>query len=247
MAGHLAERYNRQMLLPEIGQRGQETLAQATVALVGCGGLGTVAANLLARAGLGRLRLIDDDVVEVSNLHRQVLFYEQDIGRPKAIVAAERLSAINNGLILEPMVARLSCDNVATFFANSTLVLDGTDNDETRYLINEVAVAWRLPWIFAAVEASYGLTMNIIPGVTSCFSCIFGPVGRHITHSGEKAALSTITHLVAAIQVGQAIKILLGGGDYSQDLIYVDAVTPLLEHIKVKGPQEGCPICGLSA
>ena len=238
------ERYSRQVALPQVGWRGQERLAAATVVIVGCGGLGTVSAGLLARAGVGRLRLVDDDNVELSNLHRQVLFDEDDVGRPKAIAAAEKLRAINSEIAVEPVVARLGQGNAATLLAGGDLVLDGTDNDGTRYLINEVCVRQGIPWVFAAVDESYGLAMTIVPGQTPCFCCVFGePLHVSAPAHRDKGMLGAATHIVAAIQVSQAVRLLLGDNHDARGLLYVDAWDPRLESIEVKRPPGGCRVC----
>ena len=241
------ERYSRQAALPQIGWHGQERLAAATVVVVGCGGLGTVAAGLLARAGVGHLRLVDSDHVEFANLAGQVLFDEKDAqaGRPKALAAAERLQAANPTICIEPVVARLTSANADRLLKDAHLVLDGTDNDATRHLINRTCVKRGIPWVFAAVMESYGLTMNIVPGETPCFACIFGNPGRGTSGQGqEKGLLPAITHVVASLQVGQAIRLLLGNGSYNRGLLYIDAWEPVLERIMVKGPQGACRVCG---
>jgi len=241
------ERYSRQAALPQIGWRGQERLAAATVVVVGCGGLGTVAAGLLARAGIGHLRLVDSNRVEIANLAGQVLFDEEDAqaGRPKALAAAERLRAANPTICIEPMVARLTSANADRLLKDADLVLDGTDNDATRHLINRICVKRGIPWVFAAVMESYGLTMNFVPGETPCFACIFGNPGRRTSgQRQEKGVLPAITHVVASLQVGQAIRILLGEGSYSRGLLYIDAWEPVLERAAVRSPERGCRICG---
>jgi len=239
------ERYSRQAALPQIGWQGQERLAAATVVIVGCGGLGTVAAELLARAGVGHLRLVDDDSVELSNLHRQVLFDEDNLGRPKVIAAAEKLRAINGDIVVEPVMARLSQGNAESLLDGGDLVLDGTDNDAARYLINEVCVRQGIPWVFAAVDESYGLTMAIVPGQTPCFCCVFGePLHLATPPQEDKSMLGAAVHIVAAIQVGQAVRLLLGDNHYAREMLYVDAWAPRLESIRVKGPPRGCRVCG---
>lgn len=247
MSAECEERYSRQAVLPQIGWRGQERLAAATVVVVGCGGLGTVAAGLLTRAGVGHLRLVDGDRVEIANLAGQVLFDEEDAQaeRPKALAAAERLRAANPTIRIEPVVTRLTSTNADRLLKDAHLVLDGTDNDTTRHLINRTCVKRDIPWVFAAVMESYGLTMNIVPGETPCFACLFGKPGRRTAgRRQEKGVLPAITHVVASLQVGQAIKLLLGDGNYSKGLFYIDAWDPLLERLVVKSPERGCSICG---
>jgi len=238
-------RYNRQTALPQIGRQGQKRLAAAAVAIIGCGGLGTVAAGLLGRAGVGQLHLVDDDTVELSNLHRQVLFDESDVGRPKAVAAAEKLRAINADLAVEPVVARLNQSNATALLAGSDLVLDGTDNDASRHVINEVCVRESIPWVFAAVDESHGLTMAIVPGETPCFCCAFGkPLSPSVPPQGDKGILGAAAHIVAAIQVSQAVRLLLGDNGYARGLMYVDGWDPCLESVVVKGPPGGCGVCG---
>lgn len=240
-------RYARQAALPQIGWRGQEKLAAATVVVVGCGGVGTVAAGLLTRAGVGHLRLVDDDIVELADLSGQILFDEKDAEarRPKVLAAAQRLRAANSTIRIESVVARLTSTNADRLLRGAHLVLDGTDNDATRHLINKVCVRRGIPWIFATVMESCGLTMNIVPGETPCFACIFGNPGYGAPSQGEeKGLLPAITHIVASIQVGQAIKLLLRDSSYSRDLLYIDAWEPFLERIAVRGSQGACRVCG---
>jgi len=168
------ERYSRQILFAEIGEEGQERLRASSVVVVGCGALGTAAANLLARAGVGRLRIVDRDFVEDSNLQRQTLFEEADAREalPKAVAAERRLRSINSDVCVEGVVADLAPDNAASLLEGFPLLLDGTDNFETRLLLNDYAVANGVPWIYAAVVASYGVTMTIRPGLTACLACL---------------------------------------------------------------------------
>ena len=166
------ERYSRQILFAEIGEDGQERLRASSAVVVGCGALGTAAANLLVRAGVGRLRIVDRDFVEDSNLQRQTLFEEADAREalPKAIAAERRLRSINSDVCVEGVVADLAPDNAASLLEGFPLLLDGTDNFETRLLLNDYSVANGVPWIYAAVVASYGVTLAIRPGQTACLA-----------------------------------------------------------------------------
>jgi molybdopterin/thiamine biosynthesis adenylyltransferase len=168
------ERYSRQILFSGIGEQGQERLLAASAVMVGCGALGTVAANLLVRAGLGRLRIIDRDFVEASNLQRQTLFEESDArdSLPKAIAAERRLRAINSGGRVDGIVADLTPENALDLLGGFSLILDGTDNFETRLLLNDAAISLGVPWIYAAAVGSYGVTMTILPGDTACLACL---------------------------------------------------------------------------
>jgi len=239
-------RYVGQVALPQIGWCGQERLAAATVVIVGCGGLGTVSAELLARAGVGYLRLVDDDRVEPANLIGQTLYNEGDAqtGQLKVMAASRRLECLNAAVHVEPMATRLTNRNAERLIAGADLVLDGTDNDATRYLINGACLKGGIPWIFGAVQENYGLTMNVVPGKTPCFVCTFGPPLHRSGGNGRGTrCLAAATHVVASLQVSQALRFLLDGR-YSQGLVYVDAWEPGLERIEVKSPSEGCPACG---
>jgi molybdopterin-synthase adenylyltransferase len=213
MAVSTPDRYSRQILFAPIGPEGQEKLGQAKVVIIGCGALGTSQANLLARAGIGTLRIIDRDFVEDSNLQRQTLFEESDAARklPKAVAAEEKLKRINSSLRVEAIVADARNSNIEELTSGCDLLLDGTDNFETRYLINDVAVKHNLPWIYGAVVASYGITLTILPGHTACLACVFPepPGGMHET-CDTVGVIGAAAAWVTAIQVSEALKILLG-------------------------------------
>ena len=183
------EKYSRQILFAGIGEAGQEKLLQASAVLVGCGALGTVVANLLVRAGLERLRIIDRDFVEPSNLQRQTLFDESDAREalPKAVAAERHLRAINSGVKVEGIVADLTPANAAELLSGFPLILDGTDNFETRLLVNDAAVSLGIPWIYAAAVGSYGVTMTILPGETACLACLLE--GNAGTDGESRAAM----------------------------------------------------------
>src|SRR5579864_172192 len=168
------ERYSRQILFSAIGEQGQEKLLGSSAVLVGCGALGTVTANLMVRAGLGRLAIIDRDFVETSNLQRQTLFDEADArdAIPKAIAAERHLRSVNSGVRVEGIVADLTPENALDLLGGFPLILDGTDNFETRLLVNDAAVSLGVPWIYAAAVGSYGVTMTIRPGETACLACV---------------------------------------------------------------------------
>src|ERR1700681_1974122 len=167
------ERYSRQILFREIGEAGQQRLLQSSAVMVGCGALGTALANLLVRAGVGKLRIVDRDFVEPSNLQRQTLFEESDAHEalPKAVAAERRLRAINSGIIVEGIVADVGAKNAEDLLRGFPLILDGTDNFETRFLLNDIAIHLGVPWIYAAVVASYGVTLTVRPGETACLAC----------------------------------------------------------------------------
>lgn len=212
----LYEKYSRQILFAEIGEAGQECLARASAVLVGCGALGTAVANLLVRAGLGRLRLIDRDFVEPSNLQRQSLFDEADArdALPKAVAAERRLRAINSDVRVEGVVADLGSRNAEDLLSGFPLILDGTDNFETRLLVNDCAVSFGVPWIYAAVVASYGVTMTVRPGITACLACL-AEDDKSSEAAGIEETCDTVGVLnaavgvIASIEAAEAMKLLI--------------------------------------
>ncbi len=241
------ERYSRQILFPSVGETGQLRLLDARVTIVGCGALGSFQAGALARAGVGFLRIVDRDYVELSNLQRQWLFDQCDVEQalPKSVAAARKLAAINSDIRVEPVVADLTPSNVDELLGESGLILDGTDNFETRYLINDYAVSRGLPWIYGAAVGSYGISMAVIPGKTACLRCIYPdpPAGAQATCE-TAGVLGTITSLIASLQVSEAIKILCSG-ETSRKLTTVDVWTGEIRQISDRGTLPKCPACGL--
>ncbi len=202
------ERYSRQVLFKEIGAQGQKKLALSSVVIVGCGATGSALASLLGRAGVGTLRIVDRDYVEPSNLQRQTLFDENDAREslPKAIAAARQISRFNSQVAVEPHVADLVPANADSLLGGVDLILDGTDNFETRYLINDYAVKNSVAWIYAAAVASYAVTMNILPGETACLACIFPEPPRGTVETCETAGiLNSAVNLVASIAATEAL------------------------------------------
>jgi len=207
------DRYSRQVLFPGIGAEGQQKLAAARVAIVGCGATGTCVAGSLGRAGVGQLRIIDRDFVEPSNLQRQSLFDEADAAEslPKAVAAAKKISAFNSQVQVQAEVADLTPENIHALLQGQDLLLDATDNFETRYLINDFAVKHGVPWIYAAAVAAYAVTMNIIPGETACLACMFPAPPQGTVETCDTAGiLNSAVNLVASIQATEAIKFLVG-------------------------------------
>src|ERR1039458_4291085 len=205
--------YSRQILFPGIGEGGQEALLRSHAVVVGCGALGSFQAAALARAGVGRLTIIDRDYVEPGNLHRQWLFEESDAAEalPKAVAAERRIAHINSTVRARGVVADLTASNVAELLGDADLILDGTDNFETRYLINDFAVSRGRPWIYGAAVGSYGLTMPVIPGRTACFRCVYPDPPSGVQPTCETAGvLNAIVAAVASLQVADALKILSG-------------------------------------
>jgi len=211
------ERYSRQILFSGIGEAGQEKLLASSAILIGCGALGTVAANLMVRAGLGRLTIIDRDFVEASNLQRQTLFEEADArdAMPKAIAAERRLRAVNSGVRVEGMVADLTPDNALDLLSGFPVILDGTDNFETRLLLNDAAISLGVPWIYAAAVGSYGVTMTIRPGETACLACLVEIESNHSVLGAEDTCdtagvLNAAAGVIASIEAAEATKLLAG-------------------------------------
>ena len=205
------------MLFAPLGPEGQERLRTAAVVLVGCGAIGAAAAQLLVRAGIGRLRILDRDFVETSNLQRQSLFDEADAAQalPKAVAAERKLRAINSDAQIEGRIADLSPKNAAELLGGFPLILDGTDNFETRFLVNDFAVQSGTPWIYAAAVASYGVTMTIRPGQTPCLSCLLEASNRAGLEEtcDTIGVLGSIVSLIASLEVTEALKILAGRSD----------------------------------
>jgi adenylyltransferase/sulfurtransferase len=204
------------MLFQAMGREGQERLLASSAVLVGCGAIGAAAANLLVRAGIGRLRILDRDFVEPSNLQRQTLFDESDAREalPKAVAAERKLRAINSDVQVEGVIADLSPRNAAELLSGFPLALDGTDNFETRFLVNDFAVKTQTPWIYAAALASYGVTMTILPGKTACLACLLESPGRSGVEEtcDTVGVLGPIVNLIASLQVVEALKLLSGRG-----------------------------------
>jgi molybdopterin-synthase adenylyltransferase len=246
----LDERYSRQILFRGIGSEGQRKLAASRVAIVGCGATGSALAGLLARAGVGTLRIVDRDYVEPSNLQRQSLFDEKDAAEsvPKAIAAARKIAAFNSQIVVEPKVEDLIPANIEALLEGMQLILDGTDNFETRYLINDYAVDHSLPWIYSAAVGSYAVTLNILPGQTSCLACLFpdSPLGMEETCETSGILNSTV-NLVASIAATEALKFIVGGASSPQlrrTLLSFDLWTNERAEISAAMPRSGCRACG---
>ena len=242
-----SERYARQVLLPQIGSQGQLKMRESFVVLVGCGALGTVIADGLVRAGVGRVRIVDRDVVELSNLQRQILFDETDVahGLPKAVAAAERLARTNSTVEVEAVVADVTPSNVERVIDGADLVMDGTDNFETRYLINDVCVKHELPWVYGGVVGTYGVTTTILPHKTPCFRCLLAemPAPGSVPTCDTVGVLGAAVNVVASLEVVQAVKLLTGQLELSPPLIILDVWENSWEVVPLeKGPGQ-CPAC----
>ncbi len=261
-------RYSRQILFRGIGAEGQRKLAVARVAIVGCGATGSALAGLLARAGVGTLRIIDRDYVEPSNLQRQCLFDEQDAAEslPKAIAAARKIASFNSQIVVEPKVDDLVPANIEALLEGIDLILDGTDNFETRYLINDFTVERARPWIYSASVGSYGVTLNVLPGETACLACIFPDSPRGMVETCETSGiLNSAVNLVASIAATEALKLLVSMPSGIEDekdspmaalkrraaenhlrdtLLSFDVWTNEQAEISAARPRPGCRACG---
>jgi len=244
---HAESRYSRQIRFAPLGEEGQARIRAATVGIVGCGALGTVQAEAMARAGVGRLRIIDRDFVEWSNLQRQFLFEEADAaeGLPKAVAAARRLARVNSEVTVEPIVADLTAANVEELFEDVDLILDGTDNFETRFLINDAAVDRGIPWIYGAAVGSYGIKLAIVPGVTACLRCVYPEAPQGVQPTCEtEGVLAPVTATIAALQVADALKMLARGADaVIARLTTIDVWSGAIRQLGPPSRDPQCPCC----
>lgn len=242
------ERYSRQILFGGIGERGQEALLGSHAVVVGCGALGTFHAAALARAGVGRLTIIDRDYVEPSNLQRQWLFDESDAaeGMPKAAAAARRIAAFNSGVTVDARVADLTPVNAYELLAGAGAIVDGTDNFETRFLINDFAVSRGIPWIYGAAVGSYGLAMPVVPGRTPCLRCVYPAPPTGVQPTCETAGvLNAIVSAIASVQVADALKILSGhAGEVRPRITTMDLWSGAIRQIDAPERDPDCPCCG---
>jgi adenylyltransferase/sulfurtransferase len=233
-------RYARQEALPMIGKEGQRKLSTATVAIVGCGALGSVSAELLCRAGIGKLVLIDHDIADITNLQRQALFLESDIGKPKAEALKAHLTLINNKIEIISKPEHLDAKNIR-LLSGADCIIDGTDDIDTRKLINEYSRQQKIPWIYGGAVATRGF-VYVTTKDTPCFSCIF-PMIKQGESCEEAGILNSTSHIVASIQTAECIKMLIGKEKQStKGLIHIDLNVPKIETFTVKKNQE-CPVC----
>ena len=241
-------RYSRQMILPGWGRAGQERLATRTAVVVGCGALGSHIAEHLVRAGVGRLVLADRDFVEWHNLPRQALYTEADAqaGVPKAVAAARRLRRLNAQVQIEEHVLDVNADTVEDLIAGADVVLDGADNFEVRYLLNEACVKGGVPWVYGGVLGTYGLTAAILPGETPCLRCLLGPMPPPgATPTCETAGvLGAAVAVIAALEVTEGLKILLDRrDDLLRSLVMVDVWSGEFERARTQKGDAPCPVC----
>lgn len=241
------ERYSRQILFQGIGESGQEQLLQSRVAVVGCGATGSAMATLLARSGVGLIRIVDRDYVEASNLQRQSLFDEQDAADsiPKAIAASKKIASFNSEVNCEARVDDLHPQNIAELLAGIELVMDGTDNFESRYLINDYAVKNSIPWIYVAAVGSYAATMNVVPGRTACLTCVFPEPPTGLLETCDSAGIiNSAVNLAASIAATEALKLLTGSAEsLRRTLFSYDLWVNRRAEVTADRPRPDCRCC----
>jgi adenylyltransferase/sulfurtransferase len=242
------QRYSRQILFPGIGERGQEALLSSHAVIAGCGALGSFQLAALVRAGVGRITVIDRDYVEPSNLHRQWLFDEADAADsvPKAAAAVRHAALLSSSVELRGIVADLTASNVAEFFESADVILDGTDNFDTRYLVNDYAILHGVPWIYGAAVGSYGLAMPVIPDRSACLRCVYPdpPAGPQPTCE-TAGVVNVVISAVASFQVADALKILSGQiSAVRPSITTVDVWNGGVRQIETPPRDPECPACG---
>lgn len=237
------ERYSRHTVLPEIGEKGQRALDGSRVLIVGLGGLGSVLSDTLVRSGVGEVKIIDDDTVEISNLQRQTLYDEGDLGEPKAEAAAHRLMKINTSVEIEWETVTLDGRNAEGLVREVDIVLDGTDNMDTRYILNDACVKNDTPWVFTAVMGTYGMTLNVLPGEGPCLRCLIPEEpGPNTLESGAEAGiLFTLPRVLANIASTEVVKYLIGA-EMRDQLFTVDLWKDEYGLTEVSRSQD-CPCC----
>ncbi len=242
----MIDRYSRQIMFPGIGEKGQRKLSSSYVVIIGCGALGTLIATSLVRAGVGKVRIIDRDFIEYHNLQRQVLFNEDDIRQqlPKAIAAERYLKKVNSSIEIEGIVADVNSTNIERLVRGADVILDGLDNFETRFLINDVSLKYKIPWIYGGAISSSGMTMNIIPGKTPCFRCISISVpSRGFILTCESAGvLSPAPFIIGSLQSAEAMKILVGSENINLNIISIDVWYDKFASFK-PSYRTDCPSC----
>lgn len=242
------DRYSRQTTLPAIGEEGQKKLQGSTVLVAGCGALGTVSATQLVRAGVGHVRIVDRDFIEYHNLQRQVLFDEDDVREqvPKALAAERHLRKVNSSVEIEGIVEDINYTNIQRLAQGVDLIVDGLDNLEARYLINDAALKHEIPWVYGAAISTHGMMMNVIPGKTPCLRCIFPkmPEAGSTLTCDTAGVISAAPFIVASLQFVEAVKILIGAEDQiSRALTVIDVWDGSSYHLEVER-SDACPTCG---
>ena len=238
----MIDRYSRQTLF--LGENGQHKLSNSHVVIIGCGALGSVIATSLVRAGVGKVRIIDRDFIEYHNLQRQVIFDEEDIKNqlPKAIAAERHLKKVNSSVEIEGIVADVNYTNIEKFVRDTDLILDGLDNFETRFLINDVSLKHNIPWVYGGAISSLGMTMTIIPHETPCFRCITpGAYGTSLT-CDTAGVINPAPFIIGSLESAEAMKILTEAGNINRDLLVIDVWKGIFNRLEI-APQQDCPAC----
>jgi len=243
------DRYSRQVVFRGMGQAGQERLRGATVAVIGCGGLGSAAVNMLARSGVGEIIVVDRDHVELSNLQRQVMFDEADAAArvPKVMAAVRAVARVNSRVRVRPVVADVCPANIEQIICEADVVIDGTDNFEARYLLNDACVKLGKPWVYGGAIGATGMTITVLPGETACLRCLFPdpPPAATVVTSETEGVLASIVMTVSAIQWTEAVKILIGDKKHlNRDLLAFDLWTNHYERIVSPPRRPDCICCG---
>jgi molybdopterin/thiamine biosynthesis adenylyltransferase len=233
------DRYRRQTLVKELGQKGQEQLATKYAVIIGGGGLGSHSANLLIRMGIGSIDIIDDDIVDITNLHRTTIFSEHDVGKSKALILLERLQSVNTKVRVKGINQKVTSENIWSFVEHADVIIDGTDSIPLRLLINDISVQHNIPWVYAGVYETVGMVMGILPKKTSCFQCIAQNIP--LSRDQEIPVFGSLPATIAAIQCTEAVKILLGR--QPAGLIIYDVWNQCLDTIDIKR-NPYCPMCG---
>jgi adenylyltransferase/sulfurtransferase len=240
------ERYSRQVLFSGIGEDGQNRISRSAVLIIGCGALGTMLANHLVRAGVGSIKIVDRDYVELSNLQRQVLFDEADVRKqlPKAVAAVEKLKQINSDIRIEPLILDVNAKNMESMLTKIDLVLDATDNMETRYLINDACIKRDIPWIYGGVIGATGMTMDVIPGKSACLRCLSEapPAPGSMPTCETEGVLSSAPAVIASIQAIEALKIMVGHHPVGGELVHIDLWENESNRFQVNRRSD-CPAC----
>jgi molybdopterin/thiamine biosynthesis adenylyltransferase len=242
----MIDRYARQTLFPGIGPEGQKKLAESFVVIIGCGALGTLTSTALVRAGVGRIRIVDRDFIESHNLQRQVIFDEDDIkeGLPKAIAAERHLRKVNSSIKIEGVVADVNYTNIEELVSGAEVIVDGLDNLDTRFLLNDVALKLDLPWVYGGAVSSHGMTATFVPHTGACFRCLAGSGGRGgpVLTCDTAGVISPAPWLVGSLQSAETLKLLVGASEVNHDLIAIDVWLDLFQRYKMSRRPD-CPAC----
>jgi adenylyltransferase/sulfurtransferase len=242
----MRDRYSRQTIFEPIGEEGQAKLLAGKVVIIGCGALGCNSASLLVRAGIGNVTIVDRDFPEYHNLQRQTLFDEDDVrrGMPKAVAAERYLKKVNSTVKVHGVVADINYTNIEKLCRGADVIVDGLDNFETRFLVNDAALKLKIPWIYGSALMSSGMSMNIVPGETPCFRCITSmpPDPASVPTCESAGVVGAVPAIIGALQATEAIKLLVGSGDVNRELVIVDVWKTTFDRLKIKRRAD-CPAC----